>query len=202
MHELFNFLLSQAQYAHFYIFGLFMLAGFNLPVSEDILIIAGAIISVKYAPENSEILFAACFAGAYLSDIVCYFLGKKFGPKLVNIPPFSKLIDQDKISTMNGFYDRYGSLTLFVGRFIPFGVRNAIFLTAGMSKMKPLKFAVIDFAACSITTVILFSLGRLFAENYEKLFSYLNDSKWIIAGIAVIAVSTIVVIKRSSRHAT
>ncbi|MDB2447058.1 DedA family protein, partial [bacterium] len=151
MNALFDFILSQAPYAHFYIFGLFMLAGFNIPVSEDVLIIAGAIISVKFAPENITLLFIACYMGAYLSDVICYFLGRTLGLKLLSIRPFSKLVDGKKISTMAGFFERYGSLTLFFGRFIPFGVRNAIFLTAGISKMNFVKFALVDLAACTIT---------------------------------------------------
>ena len=58
-----DFLISQAAYAHFYIFGLFMLAGFCVPVSEDVMFIAAAVISVTLVPENREVLFAACFAG-------------------------------------------------------------------------------------------------------------------------------------------
>ena len=52
-------------------------------------------------------------------------------------------------------------------------MRNALFLSAGISKMNFVKFAVVDLLACTTTSVILFSLGRLFAENYEKLFEHL-----------------------------
>ena len=43
---------------------------------------------------------------------------------------------------MMGFYKKYGALTLVIGRFIPFGVRNAIFLTSGISKMPFAKFFI------------------------------------------------------------
>jgi membrane protein DedA with SNARE-associated domain len=201
MDQLFNFILSQAEYAHFYIFGLFMLAGFNIPVSEDVLIIAGAIISVKFAPENAAILFIACYMGAYISDVICYFLGRTVGIKLLSMRPFSKLIDAKKVETMSGFFERYGTATLFFGRFIPFGVRNALFLSAGISKMNFVKFAVVDLLACTITSAILFSLGRLFAENYEVLFAHIADSKWVIAAIAITAVSTIYFMKKKKKAA-
>lgn len=199
MDQLFEFLLGQAQYAHFYIFGLFMLAGLNIPVSEDILIIAGAIASANFVPENTNILFAACFLGAFISDIICYGLGRGLGPRLTTIKPFKYLIDQPKLEMMQNFYGRYGALTLFFGRFIPFGVRNAIFLTSGMSRMNFAKFCLIDGIACSITTTILFSLGRMFAKNYQELFGYLADSKWIIAAVAAFALGIIFVVKKRKK---
>jgi len=196
MEDIFNFILAQSDYAHFYIFGLFMLAGFNVPVSEDVLIIAGAIISVKFAPENATLLFLSCYLGAYFSDLICYFLGRTLGLRIISIKPFSKFVDQNKINSMSGFFEKFGIATLFFGRFIPFGVRNALFLSAGISKMNFVKFAVVDLLACTTTSVILFSLGRLFAENYEKLFEHLANSKWIIVAIALMTLATIVFFKK------
>lgn len=196
MDQLFNFILSQAQYAHFYIFGLFMLAGFNIPVSEDVLIIAGAIISVRFAPENAVLLFVACYMGAYLSDLICYWLGRSLGLKILSVKPFSKLVDKSKIETMAGFFTKYGIATLFFGRFIPFGVRNALFLSAGISKMNFIKFAIVDLLACTVTSAILFSLGRVFAENYEVLFGYIAESKWIIALFAAAVITIIYIVKK------
>ena len=196
MDTIFSFILSQSQYAHFYIFGLFLLAGFNIPVSEDVLIIAGAIISVKFAPENAIILFTACYMGAYLSDLMCYALGRTLGIKIISIKPFSRLIDKKKVNMMSGFFDKYGAAALFFGRFIPFGVRNALFPSAGISKMKFIKFAIVDLIACTTTSAILFSLGRIFAENYEVLFEHITDSKWLIVGAAGLVIAIILVAKK------
>lgn len=188
MNELFNFILEQAQNAHFYIFGLFLLAGFNIPVSEDLLIVSGAIISVNFAPHNATVLFLACYMGAYLSDIICYFVGRRLGPRIISVKPFSKLINRKRLDTIAGFYAKYGIWALFFGRFIPFGVRNALFMSAGISKMNFGKFALVDLVSCTITTLILFSLGRSFAENYEVLFDHIARSKWFIGGLAALVV--------------
>lgn len=199
MDSIFDFIIAQAPYAHFYIFGLFLLAGLNVPVSEDVLIIAGAIISVKFAPENAIWLLLACYMGAYVSDLISYCLGRTLGVKILSVKPFSKLIDKKKLDTVSGFFDRYGALTLFFGRFIPFGVRNALFLSAGISKMNFAKFAIVDLLACTMTTAILFTLGRNFAENYEQLFGYIGESKWIIAAVAITVISIIVIIKKRKK---
>ena len=77
-------------------------------------------------------LFIGVFAGAYLSDLICYWLGRILGPKLWNIRFFAKMVHKDKVAQISKFYDKYGPLTLVFGRFIPFGVRNGLFLTSGL----------------------------------------------------------------------
>jgi membrane protein DedA with SNARE-associated domain len=56
-------------------------------------------------------------------------------------------------------------LTLIVGRFIPFGVRNALFITAGLGKMNAIKFAVSDFIACTISCTFFFWLYFTYGES-------------------------------------
>ncbi len=46
-----------------------------------------------------------------------------------------------KINKIESYYISHGAKTLFFGRFIPFGVRNIIFLTAGLAEMKFFKFS-------------------------------------------------------------
>ncbi|MCY4443340.1 MAG: DedA family protein [Proteobacteria bacterium] len=188
---LFDYLLSQAAYAHFYIVFLFLLAGFCLPISEDILIITAAIISVKYAPNNREILFLSCYLGAYSSDIICYSLGRKFGHNLLTKKPFSKFISKKHLSRVERFYANHSILTLFFGRFIPFGIRNVIFLTAGMSKMHPVKFLSVDALSCLASSALLFYLGRRFADNSEYLFDVLQPRLNAILSIIALAIVAI-----------
>lgn len=196
-----DFLLSQAQYAHFYILGLFFLAGFSFPVSEDVLFIGAAIIAVTVLPENTYLLFAACYIGAYFSDVICYTLGRTLGSSIVSRPPFNKLISKEKVDSMLQYYKKYGVATLFFGRFIPFGVRNAIFLTAGISKMSVKRFLLVDLIACTITSLILFNLGRVFAHNYEYLFSQIKQFNIVIIAVVVSGVVAFIVVKRRSANA-
>ena len=41
---------------------------------------------------------------------------------------------------IENYYTKYGVVTLLIGRFIPFGVRNCLFVTAGIGKMRFWKF--------------------------------------------------------------
>jgi membrane-associated protein len=143
--------------------GVLLLAGLNLPVSEDLMIFMTAILSVKN-PDHMPYLFLGLFAGAYLSDLICYWLGRLLGPRLFQIKFFKNMISPELLEKIKGFYDRYGMGVLIVGRFIPFGVRNGLFITAGLGKSHFGKFAFADFLATIISVSVYFSLYYKFGE--------------------------------------
>lgn len=167
-------------------FGLLFLAGFNLPVSEDAMLFIAGVLAAQN-PEYAGKLFAGVFLGAYISDLICYgFMGRYLGPKLFQIKFFAKMIDQKKIDKVTSFYNKYGVWTLIIGRFIPFGVRNALFITAGLGKMNALKFALSDLVACIISCSFFFWLYRTYGETVVE---YVKKGNIILISVAALAVT-------------
>jgi membrane-associated protein len=178
------FIQENAANAHYIIFGLLLLAGFNIPVSEDGMLFISALIASKY-PENFYLLFFGVYLGAYFSDLICYGLGRHFGPKIWKIKFFAKIVSPEKVDQLGGFYKKYGVFTLLLGRFIPFGVRNGLFLTAGLSKMNFLKFALSDLLACTISCTLFFNLYYKFGDT---VIEYVKKGNMIIFGVFLIAI--------------
>ena len=163
-----NFVASNVDVAPYACFGLLLLAGFNIPVSEDLLVLASAVAAAENAETHSWVpLFMGVFWGGWVSDLICFSLGYFFGEKIMKIKFFASMITKEKLDKMNHFYSKYGMMTLILGRFVPFGVRNALFLTAGIGKMKPAKFALADFIACCITIGLYFYLYYTFGDDIQ-----------------------------------
>lgn len=202
MDSLIQFIFENAQHAHWIVFGALMLAGLNIPVSEDLMIISSAVLAATVVPENTYKLFGAVFLGCYISDWVCYWIGRQFGPKLWNIGWFAKTFDQKKITQIHKYYAKYGFLTLIVGRFIPFGVRNGLFLTAGLGKMPFSKFLLSDGIACAFSNTTLFSLAYMAGKNYETLLSSLKTLNIFLFTAFVVAVIGFIWYKRKKKTAT
>lgn len=191
-HLLFDF----APHVHYLAFILLLLAGFNFPISEDIIFIISASIAATIIPEHTFKIAAGCILGAYSSDIISYCLGR-FGMKFIlQHKKLARFYPVDKIKKIEYYYQSHGAKTLFFGRFIPFGVRNVIFLTAGLARMKLYKFLLVDLLALSITSTILFALGYTLGSNYEIIFPYLNRYKLIIFSFFLLTVLSIVIYKR------
>ena len=176
MEELIQIIQANIQYAHFIIFGTLLLAGLNIPVSEDAMLFISAILASKH-PEYLAHLFIGVYLGAYFSDLICYSLGRIVGPKLLEIRFFANMVPPERITKISAYYRKYGVITLILGRFIPFGVRNALFLTAGLGKMNFIKFALSDLLACTISSTTFFSLYYYYGEN---VINYIKQANIIV----------------------
>ncbi len=195
MEEIYNFIQGNVHLAPFIVFGLLLLAGFNIPVSEDGMLFVSALLAAKN-PDHLVPLFVGVYLGAYFSDLICYGLGRFLGPKLFQINMFKNMVPQERIDKIHSFYEKYGVLTLVLGRFIPFGVRNGLFLTAGLSKMNFLKFAIADLIAATITCSLYFTLYYKFGESVIEL---IKEANIIIFGVAIVVVLFLWIKKKNSK---
>ena len=96
------------------------------------------------------------------------------------------MVKPEMVDKVGGFYEKYGILTLVLGRFIPFGVRNALFLTAGLSKMNFLKFALSDLLAATITCSLYFWLYYTYGEAMVDIIKQSNVVIFSVAAVVVV----------------
>lgn len=202
MESIIQFIFENAVHAHWIVFSLLMLAGLNVPISEDLMIIFSAVIAATLVPENTYKLFLGVFLGCYLSDWVCYWIGRKFGPKLWNYRWFAKTFDRKRIDQITAYYAKYGFLTLLIGRFIPFGVRNGLFLTAGLGKMPFNRFLLSDGIACLLSNTTLFCLAYMVGKNYELLLGRLKMFNIFLFSAFAVALIGFIWYKRRKKQAT
>ena len=149
-----------------------LLAGLNVPMSLDLLLLSAGALTV-FCPTINTFLFYVCVAlTAWVSAWEAYWIGRLFGPKLYQIRWFNHVLSPARVEKLNTYYEKFGCLTFFVGRFVPGGVRNALFMTSGLGKMPFLTFIFRDLPACFFSCGVIFSLGHLFAENYKTIVHY------------------------------
>jgi len=161
-----------------------MLSGFNVPISEDlILITAGALVSTCI-PHKYLHFYLWVFAGSWTSAWIAYYIGRSLGPKLYDMSWFNWAVTPTRIAKLHYYYERFGIFTFIVGRFCPGGIRNALFMTAGMGKMPFLIFILRDGIAALISTNVFFYLGYIFGENYHLIVHYVVTYDRIAIAIA------------------
>lgn len=186
METILPFIQENAPYAHWVIFGLLMLAGLNFPISEDVVVILSGVLASTLVPENTWKLFVAVFLGAYLSDWIVYWMGRLWGTKLWKIRWFARIFHPKRLNQIKKYYQQYGMLTLVVGRFIPFGVRNCLFATAGIGKMFFWKFLLADGIACLCSNATLFTVAYFCGKNCSSLMRFINIVIFSIFLVALI----------------
>ena len=186
MEDALLFIQQNLEWAPYLMFGLLLLAGLNLPISEDIMLFTAGILASKN-PDMRNALFIGTYLGCYLSDLICFSVcGRLLGPKIFKIKIVAKFIDKKMLDKVSSFYEKYGIITLIFGRFIPFGVRNALFISAGLGKMNWLKFALSDLFACTISSLFFFSLYYTFGESVIDIVKKGNIILFSLVALSVV----------------
>lgn len=185
MIELFNFVCQHADNAPYIFFGLLLLAGLNVPISEDLLLLTAGALASRCLPDQYLNLYLWLLFGCIFSGWETYWLGRLFGPKLYEIRWFRHLITPERIAKLQLTYEKFGIFTFILGRFIPGGVRNALFITSGMGKMPFALFVKRDFVASLISSSAIYSLGYTCGQHYEWLLAqFLIYDRFILLTIA------------------
>ncbi len=193
---------ENAAHAHWWVFGALMLAGLNLPISEELVLLVGGVAASSVEATGTLKIYLFIFAGAYLSDWMVYFIGRLLGPRLWRVAWFRRTVKQHRLKQMEQYYERFGPLTLLIGRFIPFGVRNCLFMSAGMARMPYLRFGIADAMACFISTSVLFWLAYAFGCNYERLSGYLGVFDLLMFALFAVTVIGFIWYKRRKKVAS
>ena len=162
---------------------------------DSILFIAGTVVAV--AGLNIHVLAMVLIAAAILGDSVNYAVGRFIGPKVFHEPE-SRWFKHEYLLRTQAFYDKYGGLTIIIGRFVPIIRTFAPFLAgvAGMPYHRFLSFNVIG-GVFWITSLVY--AGYLFGNiPWVK-----QNLTYIVLGIVVVslipAISTYVKERRAGK---
>lgn len=201
MESLIAWLLEHAPYAHWYIFAAILLAGVNIPISVDVLIVGAAVLAATLVPEHLWHLYLAIFLGCYFSAWIAYWFGRLLGKKLLRYGWFQRFFHLERREKIQRFYKKHGFWTLMLGRFIPFGIRNCIFMSSGMSHVPFLRFALWDLPACFIWSALSFYLFFTLGKNFQVLLNHLKIVNIIIFLAFGVTVITLLWYKRRKKTA-
>jgi membrane-associated protein len=199
MDYLIEWIVQHAREAHWYLFVAIILAGFNIPLSIDLLMLVAAIVAATLVPENTWLLFGSALLGCYLSAMCAYWVGRLLGSTLIKAKLFSRLVPPERLAKIKRFYDKNGLWALILGRFIPFGVRNCLFMSSGMSRLHFGKFILMDALACTLWCSTTFYLFFTLGKNYETLWHTLKTFNLLIFSAFSVTVIALIWYKRRKK---
>ena len=109
---------------------------------DSILFIAGTVVAT--ADLSVHLLVIVLIAAAILGDTINYSVGHYIGPRVYDKRD-SRWFKQDHLRRTQAFYDRYGGVTIIIGRFVPIIRTFAPFLAgvAGMTYTRFLSYNVV-----------------------------------------------------------
>lgn len=148
-----------------------LLIGFFLP-GDSLLFTAGLLASQNKFGLNIAVLLPGCFIAAVLGDQVGYAFGNRVGPALFRRPD-SRIFKQEYVEKAREYFERYGSKTIVLARFVPI-VRTFAPIVAGVGSMPYRTFVTYNIIGGLLWAVGVTLLGYLLGgidwveHNFEK----------------------------------
>ena len=165
--------------------GLFF--GFFLP-GDYLLFLSGVFVSTGLLEVSVFTLFFAIMAAAIAGSFTGYVSGRFFGDKIQNRKD-SLFFKQKYITKTRKYFEKYGSRTLIIARFLPI-VRTFAPILAGLVTMNFLRFTIYNILGGFIWAFTLVGSGYYLGIKYPWLIDYVH---YII--IFFLAITTFTVIK-------
>lgn len=166
------------------IFLLLVLGDMGLPFPEDAtLILSGFLIVQKVTKPLTTLLVV--YSGLLLTDFSLYWVGKKYGRRVVEHKRFRRIISSDRLLRLEEKFKKWGIFVIFIGRHF-LVVRSQIFLVAGVMKMPALKFLMADAASAILTITLMVGIGYLGGNSIQVLQKDVKRIEHI--GIVVFAI--------------
>jgi membrane-associated protein len=165
--------------------GLFF--GFFLP-GDYLLFLTGVFVSSHHLDHPITLVILGVLLAAVLGAYTGYVSGKYFGDKIRNKKD-SLFFKQKYLARTANYFDRYGSRTLIIARFLPI-VRTFAPILAGLVNMNFLRFSLYNVLGAAIWSITLVGGGYLLGTRFPFIINYVH---YII--IFFLAVTTFTVIK-------
>jgi len=139
-----------------------------------------------------EVLVATTI-GSLAGALALYGIGALLGRDrlraIVARLPLLKLSDVDRAE---GWFARYGSLAVFLGRMVPI-VRSLISIPAGVERMGLVRFVVLTTLGSGLWNTVFVVAGYTLGENWGVVESYADVFQKLVIGVVVVAVVVFVI---------
>jgi hypothetical protein len=178
-----------------------LLIGFVLP-GDSLLFTAGYMVNQEILrlfghPLNIHLFVAAIALMAILGDSTGYAFGHKVGRKLF-LKPNSRFFKKKYLEQAEQFYQKHGSLTIVLARFVPI-VRTFAPIVAGASKMHYNTFLLFNIVGGALWAAIFTYLGYFAGAILTKAGVNIEVAAIIIIFISVAPMAIHALKQKSTR---
>jgi membrane-associated protein len=163
--------------------GLFF--AFFLP-GDYLVFLAGVFCALKILNVPILLLLSCLFGAAILGSLTGYLTGRFFGDRIQNRPD-SLFFKKKHIETTRKYFDKYGSRTLVISRFLPV-VRTFAPILAGLVRMKIGGFMAYNVLGAGLWIFGLTGGGYYFGEKFPWIINYVHYIIFFFLGITTFTV--------------
>jgi membrane protein DedA with SNARE-associated domain len=185
-------------YGYGILFVLVAVESLGIPLPGETALITAAAFSATGSLDVAWV-YAVAAAAAVIGDNSGYWLGRRGGLPLVERYGHHVGLNARKLETVRRFYERHGSKTVLIGRFIAI-LRSWAAVLAGVMRMPYPRFVAFNAAGCVLWTTVFTAVGYLFGRHLPLVEKYIREIG-IAAGVLVVAAIVVLLVRRRRKSA-
>ncbi len=153
----------------------------------DSLLFAAGMLAAQPNDLNVWVLIFILLIAAILGDSLNYSIGRRFGMQVTRIKLFGRqLVKQEQIEKTHAFYEKYGSKTIVIARFVPI-VRTLAPFVGGIGRMHYGTFITYNVVG-AILWVVGITLAGYFLGNIPIIRDNFSKVVLLIIVISVLPI--------------
>jgi membrane protein DedA with SNARE-associated domain len=171
-----------------------LLGGLGMPVPEELaLVTAGYWI---WRGHDGASLAAAALAAVLAGDLTLYLIGR--GGARVGV--VARRVGAERRAALERAFARHGAKLVLAGRFVP-GLRSAMLLAAGASRMPLVRLALWDGLGACLAVALWISVGLRLGPHLERARTLVEGGRAIGLALALVAGAIVLLRRRAQRQA-
>jgi membrane protein DedA with SNARE-associated domain len=170
----------------------------GVPVPGETTLIIGAVFAAQGHLSPAGVA-AAAVVGAILGDNTGYYIGRRWGRRLIATRLLRRVYDPRRLAVAEGFFERHGWVAVFFGRFIAI-LRIFAGPLAGLHHMHWRTFFLANASGGALWVAAVVTAGMLVGGNTDRIISLISKAGYVGLGVAVLLVIGFVVQHRARRR--
>ncbi len=182
-----------ARYGYAVVFAGVFLENTGLPVPGETALLAGAALA-HFGRLSLFGVIVTAVAGATLGDNLGFFIGRRFGRRLIERHGWRLGLNGARLSQFDTFFERHGARTVFIARFVT-GLRVFGAVLAGGSGLAWPKFLFYNASGALVWSTAVAVAGYSLAHSWETLERWIGRTG--LFGLAVVIALVVIGVVRA-----
>lgn len=144
------------------------------------------------------VMIAIAWTAAVAGDLTSYFLGHRLGRGFMERHGPRVKITEERLQTVEAFFDRHGGKAILLGRFVGLVRAIAPFL-AGSSRMPLRRFVPYDVIGAGLWAGGLITLGYVFWQSFSRLVDYAKKGALALGAVIALVVGIVWLVRWARR---
>ena len=136
-------------------------------LGEELMLFIGSLIHIGFLPAWRTILIV--LLAVYFADFIFFYLGYRYGEKLIEKIIRWKLVKNAKVQKIKGIFERGGTWILFASKFA-YGLNHLTQIIGGALKFNPKKYTCNQIITSFIWMVFYLFIGYTFSAVLSDIF--------------------------------